>query len=67
MARRFPVLLLLVSLTAAPAQPKAYDHSIDIRKPSPPPLAVKGMPYSGELLGERTLVFDSARIKQTFV
>jgi hypothetical protein len=61
----FVPALLLLSATAAQAKP---GNHFEVRKPSPPPVAIKGKPYSGELVSVSTGVrLDGSRIKQTNV
>lgn len=54
--------ILLLAAQTASAQPKPENHR-NIRKPSTPPAAVKGIPYSGEMHTESTAVApDGTRI-----
>jgi TonB family protein len=61
------VILLVLSFAAASAQPRPFSH-LTIRKPSPPPVAVKGVPYSGEFVSEsKHELDDGTRIIESYV
>jgi hypothetical protein len=61
------VALVSLSMAAVSAQPKPTNR-VSVRKPPKPLGAVKGFPYSGELLYESTgNLPDGTRIKQTYV